>query len=281
MLATLPVMLVVAAAASAPELTVMSYNIRYGTADDGDNAWPNRRDRLAEVIRDFAPDLLGVQECLDFQAAWLAGELRGYHWFGMGREEGGSGEMAPVFYRTEVLAPVSAGHFWLSETPDTPASKGWDASNVRIATWVRFLHRPSGAQFLLLNTHFDHRGERAREASAGLIIQRVRELSDGLPVIITGDFNTLAEKSMPWQALQREGFEDAWVVAEEREGATQTFTGFNMPMEGVDMRIDWILFRGPWHAARCEAFVDRTRGGAQPSDHLPIIARLVPAPAAP
>src|SRR3712207_6150887 len=48
-------------------LRVMSFNVRYGDADDGNDAWKFRRDLVARTIRRFDPDLLGVQEALNLQ----------------------------------------------------------------------------------------------------------------------------------------------------------------------------------------------------------------------
>ncbi|WP_437913678.1 endonuclease/exonuclease/phosphatase family protein [Sorangium sp. So ce302] len=45
----------------------MTFNIRYANRADGDNAWPNRRDMLYQVIRDAHPDVLGLQEALRSQ----------------------------------------------------------------------------------------------------------------------------------------------------------------------------------------------------------------------
>ncbi|MCG2786090.1 MAG: endonuclease/exonuclease/phosphatase family protein [Anaerolineae bacterium] len=44
-------------------LKVMTFNIRYGTATDGDNPWTRRKNLVIERIRSFDPDLLGLQEC--------------------------------------------------------------------------------------------------------------------------------------------------------------------------------------------------------------------------
>jgi hypothetical protein len=49
------------------DVRVMSYNIRYGTAQDGDNHWDKRKEFLVETIQAFNPDLLGTQETLGFQ----------------------------------------------------------------------------------------------------------------------------------------------------------------------------------------------------------------------
>ena len=45
----------------------MSFNVRYGTAQDSDNVWPKRRDAACAMIRDQHPAVFGVQEALDFQ----------------------------------------------------------------------------------------------------------------------------------------------------------------------------------------------------------------------
>lgn len=51
----------------AHDLRVMTFNVRYGEADDGINAWPKRRDLMVEVIRREHPDILGTQELLSPQ----------------------------------------------------------------------------------------------------------------------------------------------------------------------------------------------------------------------
>ena len=70
------------------ELRVMSFNIRYGTADDGEDGWLHRRERVAHVIRTFGPDLLGTQEGLDFQIRDLRERLAEYDCVGAGRDDG-------------------------------------------------------------------------------------------------------------------------------------------------------------------------------------------------
>src|SRR5688572_16029338 len=80
-----------APAATQPgEIRVMSFNIRYGTAKDGDDHWDKRKDFVAQTIRTFNPDLLGTQETLDFQAAYLREQLPGYTFVGAGRDDGKS-----------------------------------------------------------------------------------------------------------------------------------------------------------------------------------------------
>ena len=49
------------------DLRTMTFNIRNGRAKDGENRWELRKKLVCDVIRDYAPDVLGVQEAYRFQ----------------------------------------------------------------------------------------------------------------------------------------------------------------------------------------------------------------------
>src|SRR5687768_9047810 len=70
------------------DVRVMSFNVRYGTAKDGENHWEKRKDFLAGTIKAFNPDLLGTQETLGFQRDFLAKKMDGYGVLGVGRDDG-------------------------------------------------------------------------------------------------------------------------------------------------------------------------------------------------
>lgn len=260
---------------------VMSFNVRYGTANDGDDAWPRRRTAVADVIREFEPDLLGLQEVLAFQRDELAADLPGYEGVAAGRDDGrDAGEMTPVFYRSARFERLAAGHVWLSDTPDVPGSRGWDAALPRIATWVRLRDRsdPEGRAVLILNTHFDHRGHEARRMAARLIRERLADLGSGCRVVLTGDFNA-AEGSEPYRELfaSPDGRAPALVdtlraAAPQPEAAEGTFSGFD-PAATTGPRIDWIGCSADWEVRL--AGIDRTtHDGRTPSDHWPVTAVL-------
>lgn len=266
-----------ALAAETPEvLTVMSYNVRYGTADDGPDAWDLRRDLLVRTIAKHAPAILGTQECLDFQADYLVEHLPGYAWIGLGREADGGGEMTAVLYNKARLLPIESGHFWLSETPELPGSKSWDSSLPRIATWVKFFDRASARGFYYYNTHFDHRGEVARAESARMLLGPVKRHE---PAILTGDFNAAGGSTEPWKVLTEGGLIDLWDQAGEQRGVANTWNGFAAPVPTQARRIDWILATPGVSALSCEidAFCE---GERFPSDHMPVIARIVLPPKA-
>jgi endonuclease/exonuclease/phosphatase family metal-dependent hydrolase len=93
-------LLMAAAPLTAEPVRVMTFNIRYGNAPDGENAWPHRRDLVAKVIADEKPDVIGVQEALRSQLDELAEALPEYDRVGVGREPAGGGEYSAILYRS-------------------------------------------------------------------------------------------------------------------------------------------------------------------------------------
>ena len=93
-------------------VTVVSFNIRYGTAQDGDHAWPNRRELVTAVIRDHAPQLVGIQEALRFQLDEIGAALPRYREVGVGRSDGKTaGEYAAILVDTTRFTIIGEGTF--------------------------------------------------------------------------------------------------------------------------------------------------------------------------
>lgn len=266
-------MSVMVCSATADDLRVMSFNIRYGTANDGKDAWPTREKLVLDVIRKYQPDLLGTQETLPFQAEYLQSQLPEFSYVGWSRDTSPNGEQCGVFIRTDRFDVVESGQFWLSETPEEKFSKSWDSSLPRVATWVRLKDKLSdGRQLLFMNTHFDHRGVEARRNSAMLLRRRAAEMAADQPVVVTGDFNC-DEGSEPWTELVNDKMlKDSFREFQpEKAGNEGTFHGFTG--QPGDARIDWIL--STKHFTATETQIDRTNdSGRFPSDHFPVTAIL-------
>ena len=255
---------------------VMSFNIRYGTAKDGENHWEKRKEFVVETIKKFDPDVLGTQETVDFQRDYLSENLKGYSVFGVGRNDGKEdGEMMAIYYRDDRFTKLDGGHSWYSETPEVAGSKGWDTSLPRMVSWVK-LKSEAGQEYYFFNTHFDHIGPQARKEAAKLLVKWVAEKhADGTPVIFMGDFNS-AEGSDPYQTLfesRRIQLHDTYRVKHQPNSEPeQTFGGFEAVKTGKG-RIDWIGCTEDLEVIRAE--IDRTaRGEFSPSDHYPINAVL-------
>ncbi|MBL8056535.1 MAG: endonuclease/exonuclease/phosphatase family protein [Anaerolineales bacterium] len=258
---------------ASPLIRVMSFNIRYGTAPDGEHRWENRRALALARIHAFAPDLLGLQECRDdAQAEFVRSHLPAYEFYGVRREGGGDSalEMAPLLFRRAAFQLRRAGHFWLSDTPAVPGSKSWDSTFARTAVWAELLHIPTGRPLTFLNTHFDYQPAAIAEA-ARLLRAWLAHSGPPAPVIVTGDFN--ADQASPAYRLlaDSEVLFDAYRLAHPGSAAEPTFHGFGAP--AARQAIDWILVSG--HFAVAEAAVDQTSAAGQfPSDHYPLLAVL-------
>lgn len=263
------------------DIRVMSFNIRYGTAADGDNHWNRRKEFLVETIKAFDPDLLGTQETLGFQRDFLAEKLEQYESVGVGREDGReNGEMMALYYRKSRFKKLAGGHFWLSETPEIAGSKSWGSSLPRMVTWVKLQDSKSaGAKpVAFFNTHFDHLGVNARFESARLLRRQLLTLGKDCSIVVTGDFNT-GEGGRPYQNLfDRIDDQDSPVidtyrrVHPRREAIEGTFSGF-VPTANSGARIDWIAVSREWQVVQAE-IIRTGRDGRTPSDHFPVVATL-------
>ena len=256
-----------------PTLNVMSFNIRYNNPADGEHAWPNRRDRVASVIRFHKADLVGMQEVLRDQISDLEILLPQYGWVGVGRDDGkNGGEFSPIFYRKERFTVLDSGTFWLSETPEVIGSKSWDAAITRIANWVILLDLQSNQEFLHLNTHFDHRGEVARTNSAALIVARLKNLARGRPVLVSGDFNV--PPTAPAYDTMTSAMDDSYIkTATAPHGPLGTFGGFEVGSTANEQRIDYVFVDSTFQVLRYAALSDQW-DGSYPSDHLPVLVEL-------
>jgi endonuclease/exonuclease/phosphatase family metal-dependent hydrolase len=267
----------IARADEANELKVATFNIRYGKAKDGDDAWDKRRGLFMRTVKSMDADLIGMQEVLAFQLDEIKAACPEYTFIAAGRDDGKrEGEASPVGFRTDRFEPLASGTFWLSETPEKVGSKGWDAALPRVATWVRLRDKKGGRTFLFVATHFDHKGKEARANAAKLLRSKVEAMRDAQPVIVVGDFNA-PEGSPPYKNLLGpegdanrlfDSFRETHPTRGPEEG---TFNGFKGKRDGD--RIDWIVHTTDVRAVSCEIVRD-SENGHYPSDHFPVKAVL-------
>jgi endonuclease/exonuclease/phosphatase family metal-dependent hydrolase len=264
--------------AGANPLTVVTANVRFGTADDGPNHWDHRRETLVAALRDTAADLIGTQEMLPFQAEYIRQQLEGYDYYGHSRElDNRDGEQCGVYVRRDRFVVLEVGHFWLSDAPEIPGSRSWDSSLPRMATWAKLFDRRLGRNLIFVNTHFDHRGADARRRSAELLRSFVTARAAEYPVIVTGDFNC-GEDSPPYRALLHDNEQGASPLVDvyrqlhpERRPDEGTYNGFEGRRSGD--RIDWILSTRDF-APKSAEILAAPRDGRYASDHFFVRAQL-------
>jgi len=182
-------------------LNIMSFNIRCGTAKDGRNHWVFRRNRVHEILNHYRPDVVGLQEALDFQISAIRTMLPGYETVGIGNLGGSKGLHNAIFYNSARFFLSADDTFWFSDTPHIPGSKGWGNIIPRTCTWVRLIDKASQQAFYFYNVHLDHISLRARKNSVVFLTRHIHSRHSPDPFVLAGDFNAV-EKSSPIQYLQ-------------------------------------------------------------------------------
>jgi endonuclease/exonuclease/phosphatase family metal-dependent hydrolase len=283
------------------QMLVGSYNIRY--KNDGDsargNVWTKRCQVICDQVNFMSPDIFGTQEVLHSQLQDMLARLDGYDYIGVGRDDGKTGgEYAAILYKTDRLRLLDQGDFWLNESTDRPAL-GWDAACIRICTWGRFASQTATNDdaFYFFNLHMDHVGVTARRESAKLIVKKIHEITQGAPVIVTGDFNVDQNDEIYGIFTGSGLLKDSYGCARLRFAENGTFNSFDTNLY-TDSRIDHIfvspdtevdsygiLTNSYWIPDESSSSslkgqdapqqIDFTRySRRQPSDHYPVFIRL-------
>jgi endonuclease/exonuclease/phosphatase family metal-dependent hydrolase len=286
----------------------MTFNIRYGDAEDGKHHWRHRKGLTLETIRAHDPDLLGLQEPTREQWDWIAAGLPDHRPFGHDRTDrpDADPQRQGGFLRDARFETLTWGIFWLSETPGTPGSVDWPNDwGARACGWVRLRDRDAGGrEFVFACTHLDTNAG-AWLPSAKVLTAELNKVAPEIPLILVGDFNCAAGSQAHRYLLSDGGFRDAWNESGHADEAVVTFNAFttvnrldfddlentrawleahtkgiprflSYPKHVLDhrnYRIDWILLRGRVRALG--ALTDhRHADGLLPSDHYPVLATL-------
>jgi endonuclease/exonuclease/phosphatase family metal-dependent hydrolase len=195
-----------------------------------------------------------------------------------------NGEYEQIFYDSQIVAFLEGGNFWLSESPDTPYTQGWDAACVRLVTWAKFRLRATQQEFYFFNTQLDHVGATSRAEGSRLLWDRIQKITKtpDAPLFLVGDFNTYRHTET-YSYFTSKKIEkgpqllEAWPEAKERIGTVSfTYHGWagihNDGERGAtpaEMHIDWIFYR-PQMSVLVTEVITEDRNGRYPSDHYPI-----------
>lgn len=271
-------------------LRVVSYNIRYATQTPvlGERPWDIRFPKLCTQLRFITAGqqspFICLQEALYSQVIDIQANL-GPSWshIGRGRGEGETdGEFSPIFYRSDTWSCIRSETRWLSKTPWKP-SQGWDAVLNRIVTMGEFTHKATSTRVIVMSTHFDHIGVKARQHSAELLIEFAKEWGQGSEiqpsvVLIGGDFNSTPDDgAYKTMTATGSGMSDlsSLLPLERHYGNHLTYTSFGEPTEWPK-RIDFLFIQEPRTAVITDfgvlanSFDDQIRI----SDHRPVVADL-------
>ncbi|MBE3577130.1 MAG: endonuclease/exonuclease/phosphatase family protein [Limnochordales bacterium] len=234
-------------------LRVMTFNIRHGEGLDG------RVDlaRVATVIKEVAPDLVGLQEVdqnwsfrsqFVEQAAWLAREL------------GMEFAFAPALHRGSLLgADGGYGNALLSRYPilrsETIILPRLDTREDR-SLLIAQVKVPNG----LVQVGVTHLGLSSRERLQHVRVIREKLLTFGLPTILMGDWN--ARPDSPEVVAVTE-----WLASVTAGGMWPTFC-YNSPDGKPNVQIDYIFASPEFKVAGVRTVP------TDASDHWPLVAEL-------
>lgn len=257
-------------------IDLMTFNIRFGTANDGINHWDNRREQVVDMITQHAPDVLGLQEALDFQVDYIAKEMPHYDVYYVGRDDGDKqGESSAIFYQKNRFKLADHGTFWFSDTPSVPSTH-WGNNHLRICSWVRLEDKSNNNSFYVYNLHLDHISQNSREKSTVLLAQTISQRKHSDPYIVMGDFNmTLDNPGMKY--LLKDNVETPYPPlistwhSKHPQSERRSGHGFKGQTEGS--AIDHILVEKKTSISKAD--IDQRKiDGRYPSDHYPVTARI-------
>ena len=266
-----------------PELLVMSFNIRNGRAEDGENRWEKRRDILFDVFRNYSPDVVGLQEAVSFQIDEICKALPEYGVVKGSKEGKTNGQYVAILFRKESFDVEEYATFWFSRTPDLAGSKHPDNNWARTCTWAKLIDKKTGYGFFVYNLHL---GGLALEENIQLLGRRLRDRKPSYPVIVLGDFN--AEESSPAILYMKGNIplkpEDHDVADTNPVPLIDTFRALhpdvkagthNAAFEGMNdgKKIDYVFVLPDTEVIEAQILRDN-RDGRYPSDHFPVTARI-------
>jgi len=268
------------------ELRIMSFNIRYGSANDGENHWKNRKEMVSDVIRKHPSDVVGLQEALRFQMDSIREDLPVYGEIGVAREDGNNeGEYSSILYRTDRFGVGESGTFWFSDMPEVAGSNTWGNACVRICSWARLIETSTGKAFYMYNLHLDHVSQPSREKSAVLLAERIKNRRYKEPFVVTGDFNAgennpvitylkgqiAVEGPDGSKAKTPAPMVDTFRVLHPDVKDVRTGHGFRGTRQGN--KIDYVFVPPATKVVEARILYDNV-DGRYPSDHYPVDAKF-------
>lgn len=257
------------------KMSILTCNIRYFGAKDGDDHRMIRRDFCADVIRAQDADVVCTQETWAEQRADLVAALPEYAMYGLLDEPEGGRPVNTIFYRRDAFELLDASGYWLSETPHVAGSASWASSCIRLANWVMLQPRGSDRRLRILNTHLDHVSQQARQEQARILVEDARGYGDEVAQVLTGDLN--CDGTNPAiEVLRAGGWRDSYEAIHGTDDPGHTYHGFQGPAYSGEPRVgkmDWVFVRGKVEVVDASV-VATERQGRFPSDHYFVSAQI-------
>ena len=250
-------------------MRVITCNIRFSSSgsDFGSRLWENRRELCLKTIIEQDPDIICLQECHNDQLAdFIVAIGDNYDYFHGNSYPTDYFPENVIFYRKTHFTLKGCGAWHLSEKPHVCGSKSWGSECVRLVNWV-LLYGPRGL-FRIINTHFDHASQLAREKAAVMVNEDCDVWDKELPQILTGDLNCDPD-NLAIKTLEENNWLDTMPEKDRYAVTCHEFKGkegnFDFGICGKG-RMDYIYIRGKLRTRDCR-ILDNSDNNVYPSDH--------------
>lgn len=222
-------------------LRLMTFNIlvKRPMIDRKSRDWKNRAPLVAQLVRQYMPDVIGFQEVTEEQKNFLQAALAGSGYIAIGEKRapdqktmgmlpGRPGEYALIMYNKNTIQLDTHETIWLSETGER-YKKGWDAKLPRICTTAQCTVRATGKKFFIGNLHLALESVAQRQG-AQLVAQIANEraVSQQMPAFILGDFNMRPSdvlpqlhKHIPSMVNAKDCARSQYIAHDEAQGGTR------------------------------------------------------------
>jgi endonuclease/exonuclease/phosphatase family metal-dependent hydrolase len=257
---------------------ILCCNIRVALDEDEAKGlgWSSRRDICLKVIKDKKPDIISLQEVLKVQADDFRKYFSSYQLFGFDGPEmdphptGYYGiAKNPILFSKDRYELMTAGTYWLSQTPLVAGSKSWDTARARHANWVRLREKKTGKEFRIVNLHLDHISAEAKVEQAKMVVEESAQYQPLFNQLLTGDFNTRFDSNV-FTSVRAGGWKESYetIHGEKEAGFTgHEFEGAKYEKGPSKRRIDYIWYRGNVKPTSSAIIKDQVNG-KYPSDHF-------------
>ena len=261
--------------ANRDSLQLVTFNVRFGSADDGSNSWEYRRSIFYNNVRLLAPGIMATQEGLFWQLEEiLYGIGSNYKYVGSGRDDGKQGgEYCAIIYDSTKYKVLQNGTFWLSDTPATPGPT-WNSGMHRICTWAQFENIHSHAKLIIYNTHLDWESMESQAKSIPLIMSYTKQWTekDG-NIVVTGDFNA-NKNSVAYGLMIQNKFVDSYLKCHPNASDNiSTYHGFGGNWNLG--KIDFVWIKSEDFRVVKGTIDQYNENGKYPSDHFAVTAELI------
>lgn len=212
-------------------------------------------------------------------------------------QDRGASRDTKIVYRTDRLTMLDSGSY-LYRTQSGGLNDG------RYFVWAKFSVKSTGKQFFFATTHLMNGAAADRQAEWQEVITKTNQLSDGLPVVITGDFQSskfAAPSDTMMQAMKDAGYGDvvnqtygtvhlvsqraqtmvnAWINSMAGIDPSVADYSYENNRSWIGNNIDWVFASNSLTVTRwkvCLKFDPTTlqRTGVIPSDHNMVASNVI------